>query len=387
MRVLQITSDWKWTGPAEPMLRLCQVLRDRGCQVTLACPPPPEEAGSSLAEEAERVGLAPRLWLERGRGVRPVGDRRDVTRLRSFLEREPADVVHTWHTRDHVLALRALGRAGGAALVRSYRIAEAIRATPWNAWLFGARTHGLLCVSPETARQNAFLRAGLPVRGAFGAVDLERFRPEPPDGAVRAGLGLAADDRVVGVVARVQGHRRFDLLLAAACRLFEADPKAKLLVVGRGTRRAELAEEPARRLGIADRVIFAGYRRADYAQVLRTIDVFTFLVPGSDGTCRALLEAAACGIPAVVTHRGALPEIVVDGETGLLAEEEAKPLADAWQALLSDPERRAELGRRARARAEALFSPGRLADEVLALYAEARAVARPSPPWSSISSR
>ena len=58
--------------------------------------------------------------------------------------------------------------------------------------------------------------------------------------------------------------------------------------------------------------------------MLRASDVFTFLVPGSDGTCRALLEAAACGIPAV-TRRGALPEIVLHGETGLVVERTRRP--------------------------------------------------------------
>ncbi|RIL02580.1 MAG: glycosyltransferase family 1 protein, partial [Proteobacteria bacterium] len=200
------------------------------------------------------------------------------------------------------------------------------------------------------------------------AVDLARFRPAPQDAKLRAALGLAPEHEVVGIVARVQPQRRFDLLLAAAQRLFEKRPHARLLVVGRGTRRAELAEAPARALGIADRVVFAGHRRDDYAGVLRAIDVFTFLVPGSDGGCRALLEAMACGLPAVTTRRGALAEIVADGATGLVADETPEALAAAWASLLADPARRAELGRAARARAESCFAPERLADAVLALY-------------------
>jgi glycosyltransferase involved in cell wall biosynthesis len=70
----------------------------------------------------------------------------------------------------------------------------------------------------------------------------------------------------------------------------------RLVVVGRGTHIEETAVA-RRALGIADRVVFAGYRTHDYADVLRCFDVFTFLVPGSDGGCRALLEAAACGFP------------------------------------------------------------------------------------------
>ena len=210
------------------------------------------------------------------------------------------------------------------------------------------------------------------MRGVFGAVDTERFSPQPADPQLRASLGLAPEHLVVGIVARVQRHRRFDLLLEAAARLLDGDPRTRLLVVGRGTHRRTVAEEPARRMGLADRVIFAGYRKEDYTEVLRAIDVFSFLVPGSDGTCRALLEAAACGIPAVTSKRGALPEIVVNGVTGVICEEDPEALASAWRALLDDPLRRRSMGENARRRAETIFTPARFAEEVTTLYREAR---------------
>jgi glycosyltransferase involved in cell wall biosynthesis len=356
------------------MVRLAVALRERDHEVRLVCPPPASELNRSVGGEAAKEGLPPayELSADGGRGGFRLGDGAEVARLRRFLADEAIDLVHTWHTRDHVLALRAASRTD-VRVVRSWRKAERIPAWPWNRWLYGPRTAGLLCVSPGTAACNLALRLGAPIRGVFGAVDLERFRPAPSELRVREELGLAASDRVVGIVARVQEHRRFDLLLQAAERLFARDDAARLLLVGRGTRRAELAEEPARRLGIADRVCFAGYRNEDYAAVLRAMDVFTFLVPGSDGTCRALLEAQACGLPAVTTRRGALPEIVVDGETGRVVDETPEALAGAWGALLEEPEARARLGAAARRRSEEHFSPEHLAEQVLALYGEAMA--------------
>lgn len=374
MKVLHVTSDWKWTGPAEPMLRLALAQRDAGHTVDLACPEPPRD-DRSLAGEARAAGLAPVLALARARGMRPLADRGDVRRLRALLVGGGFDIVHVWHTRDHLLALRAgaaLRRSGRLALVRSHRRAEPVLRRPWNRWLLGPGTDGLLCVSPATAARNAVLRGGRPCAGAFGAVDLARFAPREASPGTRAALGLGAGDRVVGIVARVQPHRRFDLLLAAAARLCSRDPAARLLVVGRGTQRHELAELPAQRLGLSGRVVFAGYRSQDYAEVLRAMDVFTFLVPGSDGTCRALLEAAACGIPAVTSRRGALPEIVRDGETGLLVAEEPEALSDAWERLLRSPELRRRLGAAAAADARQRFAPQRLSAEVEALYEAAQ---------------
>jgi glycosyltransferase involved in cell wall biosynthesis len=376
LRILLLTSDWKWTGPAEPMLELGAGLRERGHAVEVACPeaPPGEERG--VAIEARKRGLAPVLEIGRGRGEWWLRDGADARRLRTLVAERGYDLVHAHHTRDHALALRAAGWLPGrrrTRVVRSWRIGEALPREPWSRLLFGPGSDGVFCVAPGVAERCRAQRGGRPTRGWFGAVDLERFAPRPPDPAVRAALGLAPGDRAIGIVARVQPHRRFDLLLEGAARLFERDPRARLLVIGRGTRREELAEAPARKLGIADRVLFAGYRSADYAEVLRAIDVFTFLVPGSDGTCRALLEAAACGIPAVTTRRGALPEIVVDGETGLLADETPEALAAAWGALLADDDRRGTLGGAARKRAESHFTRTRLASEMLALYREALA--------------
>jgi len=201
-------------------------------------------------------------------------------------------------------------------------------------------------------------------------IGVTRVKPAPADPAVRKSLGFEPEHRVVGIVARVQRHRRFELFLAAVRELCDADPLARVLVVGRGTHREEVAVEPAAKLGLADRVIFAGYRGADYLDVLRSIDVFTFLVPGSDGTCRAVLEAAACGIPAVTSRRGALPEIVLDGETGFVVDEDPAALASAWHTLLNDPERRRAMGQAAARRAQLEFRPERLADTVEGLYGD-----------------
>ncbi|TMA34749.1 MAG: glycosyltransferase family 4 protein [Deltaproteobacteria bacterium] len=340
MKILQLTSDWKWTGPAAPMLELATAQRAAGHDVVIACAPASPESEPSLIARAREAGFAPVLELERARGVHPLRDRADAARLRALLARQAFDVVHTWHTRDHVLALRArarLPRAARARVVRSYKLAEPIPRWPWNRWLFGPGTDALACVSEASATANRRLRGGRPVAAIYGAVDLARFAPAPADKAVRESLGLAPEHRVIGIAARAQRHRRFDLLLAALAALARRDPNARLVVIGRGTHIEETAVRPAAGLGIADRVIFAGYRTGDYADVLRCCDVFTFLVPGSDGSCRALLEAAACAIPAVTSRRGALPELVVDGETGILAEEEPDRLAASWQALLGDP--------------------------------------------------
>jgi glycosyltransferase involved in cell wall biosynthesis len=206
------------------------------------------------------------------------------------------------------------------------------------------------------------------------AVDLERFRPEAGaaggGSARRRALGFGPEDFVAGIVARVQPQRRFDLLLDAAERAARACPRFRLVVIGRGSKLEATAREPARARGLLDRVVFfPGYfEGADYVDVLRALDVKLFLVPGTDGTARAVREALACGLPVVCTRRGILPELVRDGVTGRVLDETPEAFAEALVALADEPAARRRMGEAARKDAEARFSLARQVETVAASY-------------------
>ena len=122
----------------------------------------------------------------------------------------------------------------------------------------------------------------------------------------------------------MQRHRRFHALLEAVQIVAAEVPDFRFVIIGRGTHQEEVAREPVRRLGLSDVVIFAGYLQGEeYVETLQSLDVKVFLVPGSDGTCRAVREAMAAGIPVVAARRGMLPRLVEDGKTGHVFDDEA----------------------------------------------------------------
>lgn len=372
LRILQLVSDWKWTGPAEPMLVLIAALRARGHQVDLVCPEPPAGSNRSLWQEASIRNLDPIHSIEALRSAVALGDAERVVRLRGWLATDdlagPYDIVHCWHSRDHVLAARALrlGMPHASAgrhtrLVRFLSSAERVAAWPWNRWLFGSACDGLVCVSDAVAKMNQALRGRGPVSATCGAVDLDALEVPIDREEIRAELGVPKGAKLIGVVARIQAHRRFDLLLEAFRRVVQERPDVFLVLIGRGTHMEKIVQVPAREMGLEANVILAGYRVEDYAAVLGAVDLFTFLVPGSDGTCRALLQAAALGLPLVGTRRGAIPEIISNGQTGLLVPEEPAALAAAWTGLLADSDRCREMGEAARRDAQIRFRPDRFA--------------------------
>jgi len=113
---------------------------------------------------------------------------------------------------------------------------------------------------------------------------------------------------------------------------------------------------------------FPGYRTDDYVDFLAAADLKLFLVPGSDGTCRAVREAMALGKPVVASSRGMLPELVSHGVTGLVVEDTPDNLARAILLLAGQPDLRRKMGEAARESALRDFRPEKQAQQVGAFY-------------------
>jgi glycosyltransferase involved in cell wall biosynthesis len=153
-------------------------------------------------------------------------------------------------------------------------------------------------------------------------------------------------------------------------------PNLRLVIVGRGTNQDVVAREPVKAMGLEGTVVFSGYQSGeDYVAILDAMDAKVFLVPGSDGSCRAVREALAMGRPVIATRRGMLPELVRDGTTGVLVEEEGRALAKAFTDLARAPDRRDALGAAARADAVARFSFENFGNALVDLYERVASVA------------
>ena len=143
-------------------------------------------------------------------------------------------------------------------------------------------------------------------------------------------------------------------------------------MTGDGPLRAEL-EARAAQPDLTERVHFLGWR-TEMAPIYAALDIF--LMPSLwEGFGLVLLEAMAQGVPVVGSAVSAIPEVVADGETGLLVPpRDPVALAEALAALLADPARRAAMGAAGRARLEAEFSPARMVGATAALYERLAAI-------------
>ena len=209
-------------------------------------------------------------------------------------------------------------------------------------------TDAFIAVARPHARYLAE-REGCPavkVRVIPNGVDVERFKPRPPDPRLREELGIPEGSPVAGIVAALRPEKNHALFLEAARLVRQEVPSARFLVVGDGVEREKL-EERAGELGISDAVRFLGTRH-DIPEVLSLLDVFV-LTSHMEANPVSILEALACGKPVVATAVGSVPETVLEGETGYLAEPgNARQIAERVISLFRDPARAAEMGRTGR---------------------------------------
>jgi glycosyltransferase involved in cell wall biosynthesis len=143
---------------------------------------------------------------------------------------------------------------------------------------------------------------------------------------------------------------------------------AKVLLVGRSSQMERSIIQPMKQLGVEPWVTLAGYRTDDYLDTLACMDIFVFLMAGSDGTARALREAMAMGKPVIVANRGMLPELVEDGISGFVVNDTPEEMARAVLRLLHHPEMREALGKAAYRKAHQDFQLDRQVEAVECFY-------------------
>ncbi len=180
-------------------------------------------------------------------------------------------------------------------------------------------------------------------------VDTHFWHPGPPR---QAGDG----DRLLVAVGRLERVKGFDVLIGACAALARRGCRARLVIIGEGSQHESLVQQVAR-LGVQDMVHFAGRRSPeDIRAYLHEADLFV-LPSRSEGMPLALMEAMATGTPAVAADVGGVADTAGNGAR-LVPPDDPEALAEAVADLLGDPDARAALGKKARARAEAFSVAG-----------------------------
>lgn len=222
----------------------------------------------------------------------------------------------------------------------------------------------------------------LKISRIHNGIDAEAWRASVTGRDVRAELGLEANARILLMAAQFVPWKRHEDAIRAMPHILAREPAARLVLAGSdlSDSHPELAPnlgQLAAELGVEEQVLFAG-QRDDVADLIHAAEMV--LIPSdAEPFGRVALEAMALEKPVVGTRAGGLPEVVTDGETGLLVVPRfPESLADACLRLLDNTALARHLGETGRKRVESVFNCKRIAADTVALYQRLRV---PSLKW------
>ncbi|QEW22597.1 GDP-mannose-dependent alpha-(1-6)-phosphatidylinositol monomannoside mannosyltransferase [Marinibacterium anthonyi] len=327
----------RWSGVTSTVFRLVPVQKQ---QINIAC------TGPNLPRDLPRITLLGLIFMR-------------------------ARTPRVWHARRNteMLAGLALKWLLGKNLKLVFTSAAQRDHSPYTRFLIRRMDR----VVATSARAAAFLK--VPHEVIMHGVDSDRFRPAAHKRDVKDALGLPADHCLIGCFGRIRHQKGTDRFVEIMMRLVKRHTDVTAVITGGTTvdNRGFLDDLSGRvtRSGMGGRILFMGEQPdGKVPEFFRAMDIF--VAPQRwEGFGLTPLEAMASGVPVVVTRAGAFEEMVVPGQTGIVVDtEDDEALEAAIEELVADPDRRAEMGRIARAHVLNNFALETEASALTRLYRE-----------------
>lgn len=327
-----------------------------GVDVTLVC-----DNTYEPWEEMRNLGIPVTVM-----GFKSRVDLSAIRRIRKIAADGNFDIIHSFTSR--ALSNALLATYGTKVIHVAYRGAmggiSRIDPGSWLAYT-NSRVKAVCCVC--NAVKDSLLKCGfkesrLPV--IYKGHALEWYTNlEAPD--IASEFGIPDNAVKVCFTGNLRPVKGADTLLEAA-ELLPSDIPAHILIVG--AREDRNVERMVKKLKRPDRIHFTG-RRKDAAGITGKCDIFVMPSRCAEGLPKAVIEAMSQGIPPIVTDAGGMPELVLDGECGLIVpSEDPAALAKAITELVNDPEKRKRMGERARRRIKENFNIKTTIEQTLDLY-------------------
>jgi glycosyltransferase involved in cell wall biosynthesis len=360
LRVLALIESTNVSGPAKNLLQFAQLARQGvsglRVDVELAVFWRPNDA-SGLVDAAAGAGVVVHRIPEKRRFDRAV-----ISSLAALLDRVQPDILQTHAVKSHFL-VRYAGldrRYPWVAFHHGYTATDWRTATYNQLDRWSLRAARRLVVVNDQFRDQ-LVRRWIPrerIAVIHNAIDPQwaaGARQPQAAAALRAKLGIGADEKVLLIAARLSKEKDHATLLRALAILRDRRHKTpRLIVLGDGPERTHI-DAAIRELNLSGQVILPGWVPSEPYYGIADAAVLSSVTEGSPN---AVLEAIGAGVPVVATAVGGIPEIVADGESALLVPaEDAARMAEALDEVLSSPELSQRLAARGREIAAARHSP------------------------------
>jgi glycosyltransferase involved in cell wall biosynthesis/ribosomal protein S18 acetylase RimI-like enzyme len=370
LKILHIVGDSRYGGVARIILGLAREAKAAGWQLDVLATDPAVQA----ALKRHSIGVVDLDVIRRS--IRPLRDLSGVLRLSRFLKNAGYGIVHT-HTSKGGFVGRLAARLAGVPIVVHTMHGFAIHelSPAWARVVYTAleRLASRWChriISVSQFHKDWALDLRMCPSWQIQAIP-NGITPDPASGCLdrlelRRKLGAEEGDLLLLTPTRLAWDKGLQHLVEAATLLPRGNPGYRLVIAGDGPARARL-EQLAQSRGVADRVVFLGFRE-DVADLLEAADVVV-LPTLREGLSMSLLEAMAAGKPTITTSIGSNREVADQAEMAILVPPaDPAALADAIQHAARDPKGMAVLAANARSLFEARYTEERMLNSYQQLY-------------------
>lgn len=357
-------TEWSngWGGQERRVLAEMLGMRERGYRQFLAC-----RKSSLIGNEAMAKGLDV-VHL-------PFAGKFNIASIRGLMRlirNEDIDLISTHSGIDSWIGAIA-ARLAGVLVVRTRHLNLPLKRNLFN---FVHYLPHAVVTCGEVMRQN-LVDSGFPPSAVVSiptGIDFDSFRSALSYEQARSRFQLPEGSFAIVMVGIIRGVKRHEVALRAFALFLRTHPHARLLLAGDGPMSSDM-RRLADELSLAESISFLGHRD-DVPDLLTAADCF-LLSSRSEGVPQAVTQALGSGLPVVATAVGGVPELIIDGRTGLLVPAESPPqMADALRRVADNKALASQLGQAGRAHVEAHYSLRAMLNATEALYArlpEARA--------------
>ena len=354
---LHVDTARTWRGGQNQVLVTVLGLRALGHRTVLVAHPS-GELRRRAQEGLDFIPLAPRTEM----------DLSAAWRLTRVLKQLRPDIVHAHDPHGVAMASLALSMSTLSLkprLVASRRVDFHLRRSALSRWKY--RQVDLFICASEAIRK-MLVGDGIPRKRTVTVhegIDLGRVTAAPP-ADLHQDLWLPHGAPIVGNVAALVPHKGQRYLVDAAVKLLPDQPDARVVIAGEGELRSSL-EQQIKQHHLEKHVLLAGFR-PDILSLHKAFDVFV-MSSVTEGLGTSLLDAMACGKPVVASNVGGIPEVVADGETGILVPaRDPAAIAEALRTLLADSSLRERMGAAGLVRVRTAFSAEHMVRGTLRAY-------------------
>ena len=356
MSLFQIDAGRDWRGGQRQAFLLTRELAGRGYPVLLVAQPE-----SPLEKKAAEAGLR----------VLPVEIKNDAHiqagwKIGRAMRRESCLLAHFHDGHAAGVGGRAARLARVPVRIVTRRVEYPLKANRFSRNKY-AEADAVIAISQRV--RDVLLEGGVPagrIEVIPSGIDLEPFAGSLDRDYLRREFGFPPDSFLVGIVAQLVDGKGHGTLIEAAKLLKTFLPKIKIIIIGGGALELRLAEQ-ARGLGVGDLVFFLGFRD-DVPRLLASLDAFV-LTSDAEGLGSSIMDAMAARLPVVATRVGGIPEVVEDGETGILIPpRDPETLARTILRLANDRDLAGRLGAQGFESVRRKFSAEAMVSRIVDLY-------------------